>query len=113
VGARANAGGRAAGRAAARAASAGRTGPGRQAARAGTSGAEWSGSAGEEPPYDPDYDPPSRDPRAYEGFDPGDEPLDDVDERAVRQTSEQQALQLLHEALGAEKIGDVESGRRP
>jgi DNA polymerase III subunit gamma/tau len=67
----------------------------------------------DEPPYDPDYDPPVRDPRGYEGFDPGDEPLEDVDEQATRQTSEQQALRLLQQALGAEKIGEVDSGRQP
>jgi DNA polymerase-3 subunit gamma/tau len=71
-------------------------------------GARTAGSSDEEPPYDPDYDAPVRDPRAYEGFDPGDEPLDDVDEQAARQTSEQQALQLLQQALGAEKIGEVD-----
>ena len=42
----------------------------------------------------------------YEGFDPGDEPLDDVvDEQTARRTSEEQALQLLRQTLGAEKIG--------
>jgi DNA polymerase-3 subunit gamma/tau len=58
----------------------------------------------DEPPYDPDYDPPVRDPQ-HVGFDPGDEPLDDVvDEQTARQSSEEQALRLLAEALGAEKI---------
>lgn len=58
----------------------------------------------EEPPYDPDYDPPVRDAQ-YEGFDPGDEPLDDViDEQTARRSSEEQALQLLQQTLGAEKI---------
>jgi DNA polymerase-3 subunit gamma/tau len=47
-------------------------------------------------------------PVAYEGFDPGDEPLDDVlDEKTARQNSEQQAMQLLQDAFGAEKIGEV------
>jgi DNA polymerase-3 subunit gamma/tau len=56
-----------------------------------------------EPPYDPDYDPPVRDPR-YPGFDPGDEPADPGDEGTVRESSEDQALRLLSEALGAERI---------
>jgi DNA polymerase-3 subunit gamma/tau len=43
----------------------------------------------------------------YPGFDPGDEPTDDViDERTVRESTEEQALRLLAEALGAEKIDD-------
>jgi DNA polymerase-3 subunit gamma/tau len=59
----------------------------------------------EEAPYDPEYDGP---PAAYEGFDPGDEPLDDViDEKTARQSSEEQAIQLLRTALGAEKIGEL------
>jgi DNA polymerase-3 subunit gamma/tau len=34
--------------------------------------------------------------------------LDDViDEKTARQSSEQQAMQLLHDAFGAEKIGEV------
>jgi DNA polymerase-3 subunit gamma/tau len=55
------------------------------AARAG-----WS----EEPPpvYESDY-----------GFDPGDEPVDE-DGPVVRETSEEQALRLLREHLGAERI---------
>jgi DNA polymerase III subunit gamma/tau len=63
-----------------------------------------SASSAEEPPYDPDYDPPVGDPQ-YPGFDPGDEPTDEViDERTARESSEEQALRLLTEALGAEKI---------
>jgi DNA polymerase-3 subunit gamma/tau len=31
-----------------------------------------------------------------------------IDEQAARQTVEQQALQLLQQALGAEKIGEVD-----
>jgi DNA polymerase III subunit gamma/tau len=72
--------------------------------------AEWLGGAdAEEPPYDPDYDGPVRAAApAYEGFDPGDEPLDDVlDENTARQSSEQQAMQLLQDAFGAEKIGEA------
>jgi DNA polymerase-3 subunit gamma/tau len=65
----------------------------------------WAG----EPPYDPEYDGPVRAVPTYEGFDPGDEPLDEVvSEQTARQTSEQQALQLLQQALGAEKIGEIE-----
>ncbi|WP_018786540.1 DNA polymerase III subunit gamma and tau [Micromonospora sp. CNB394] len=103
----------AAARAAAAAAAAG-GGPGKgpraaQPARK-TADAEWAG----EPPYDPDFDGPLRGggapaaAPAYEGFDPGDEPLDDViDERTARQSSEEQAVQLLRETFGAEKIDEV------
>ncbi|RZU72209.1 DNA polymerase-3 subunit gamma/tau [Micromonospora kangleipakensis] len=81
-----------------------------------TADADWAG----EPPYDPDYDGPVRGggrPAAaapatptYEGFDPGDEPLDEViDERTARQSSEEQAVQLLREAFGAEKIDEVDA----
>ncbi|MEV8509317.1 DNA polymerase III subunit gamma and tau [Actinoplanes sp. NPDC051475] len=70
----------------------------------------WSdGSPTEEAPYDPDYDGPIRgaDGSSFEGFDPGDEPLDDViDEKTARQSSEQQAVRLLQEAFGAEKISE-------
>ncbi|MBY8872888.1 DNA polymerase III subunit gamma and tau [Micromonospora sp. PLK6-60] len=101
--------------AAARAAAAGAgKGPraGQEARR--TADADWAG----EPPYDPDYDGPLRGGRpggqpatpTYEGFDPGDEPLDVViDERTARQSSEEQAVQLLREALGAEKINEVDA----
>ncbi|UQU65199.1 DNA polymerase III subunit gamma and tau [Couchioplanes caeruleus] len=95
-----------------------RTAPGSPAAPAGGPSAKpgtgpadsWSdGSPTEEAPYDPEYDGPPRaaDGAALEGFDPGDEPLDDViDERTARQSSEQQAVQLLREAFGAEKISE-------
>ena len=43
-------------------------------------------------------------PAGFDEFDPGDEPLDDAP--AARRTSEEQALQLLTEKLGAEKIGE-------
>ncbi|GIF01823.1 DNA polymerase III subunit gamma and tau [Paractinoplanes rishiriensis] len=44
---------------------------------------------------------------SFDGFDPGDEPLDDViDEKTARESSEQQAFRLLQEVLGAEKIGE-------
>ncbi|GIE34141.1 hypothetical protein Ait01nite_071860 [Actinoplanes italicus] len=59
----------------------------------------------EEAPYDPEYDGPAP---GYEGFDPGDEPLDDViDEKTARQSGEEQAIQLLRAAFGAEKIGEL------
>lgn len=63
----------------------------------------------DEPPYDPEYQGPIAAGPAYDGFDPEDEPLDVVlDEQAAWQSSEQQALQLLQQALGAEKIGEVD-----
>jgi DNA polymerase III subunit gamma/tau len=82
------------------------------AARPGKGVGAWSdGAPAEEPPYDPEFDgPPGTGPaaRTYEGFDPGDEPLDDVvDDKTVRQSSEQQAMRLLQDAFGAEKIGEV------
>jgi hypothetical protein len=43
-------------------------------------------------------------PPGFDEFDPGDEPLDDAP--TTRRTSEEQALQLLTEKLGAEKIGE-------
>ncbi|MFE9691971.1 DNA polymerase III subunit gamma and tau [Micromonospora sp. NPDC005806] len=102
------------------AAAAAGSGPGKgprgpQAARQ-TADADWAG----EPPYDPDFDGPIRPggrataptpaAPAYEGFDPGDEPLDDViDERTARQSSEEQAVQLLRETFGAEKIDEVDA----
>jgi DNA polymerase-3 subunit gamma/tau len=97
------------GRATARSAAVGRGRP-----RGGGADGAWSdGPPPDEPPYDPDYDGPVRPAAAavaYEGFDPGDEPLDEViDEQTARQTSEQQALQLLQQALGAEKIGEVDT----
>ncbi|SCG59122.1 DNA polymerase III subunit gamma and tau [Micromonospora coxensis] len=94
------------------AAGAGKAQRGAQPARR-TADPDWAG----EPPYDPDYDGPLRgggrpEPAAtpaYEGFDPGDEPLDDViDERTARQSSEEQAVALLREAFGAEKIDEVD-----
>jgi DNA polymerase III subunit gamma/tau len=41
------------------------------------------------------------------GFDPGDEPLDDADSSGIRQTSEERAIALLTEQLGAEPIGEA------
>jgi DNA polymerase-3 subunit gamma/tau len=103
------------GLAAARAAAAG-AGRGTNTAAAGKASAFADGSPAEEAPYDPEYDgpprpagagSPDRGGAAFEGFDPGDEPLDDViDEKTARQSSEQQAVQLLRDALGAEKISE-------
>ncbi|MFG3300545.1 DNA polymerase III subunit gamma and tau [Micromonospora chersina] len=107
----------AAARAAAAAAAAGggpSKGPRAAQATRKTADADWAG----EPPYDPDFDGPVGDRSAgaapatptYEGFDPGDEPLDEViDERTARQSSEEQAVQLLREAFGAEKIDEVDA----
>jgi DNA polymerase-3 subunit gamma/tau len=86
---------------------AGRAAPNRPAVAAGGGAARsWSDAPPvEEAPYDPEYDGP---PTAYEGFDPGDEPLDDViDEKTARQSSEELAMQLLREAFGAEKIAEL------
>ncbi|MGC4818218.1 DNA polymerase III subunit gamma and tau [Micromonospora sp. DT63] len=101
--------------AAARAAAAGRGARTASAARP-VADAEWAG----EPPYDPDFDGPQRGRRAgggapaavptYEGFDPGDEPLDEViDEKTARESSEEQAVRLLRETFGAEKIDEVDA----
>ncbi|WP_433554821.1 DNA polymerase III subunit gamma and tau [Micromonospora zamorensis] len=100
--------------AAARAAAAGRGGRTPAAARP-VADAEWAG----EPPYDPDFDGPTRGGRpggaapatpVYEGFDPGDEPLDEViDEKTARESSEEQAVRLLRETFGAEKINEVDA----
>lgn len=101
--------------AAARAAAAGR-GVRTAAATRRTADVEFAG----EPPYDPDFDGPVRDGAgrpggaqraaapAYEGFDPGDEPLDEIiDEKTARESSEEQAVRLLRETFGgAEKITD-------
>jgi DNA polymerase-3 subunit gamma/tau len=89
-------------------AGAGRAGGGAGAAKAG--GAAWSdGTPTEEAPYDPEFDgPPSAAAASIEGFDPGDEPLDDVlDEKTARQSGEELAMQLLRDAFGAEKIGEL------
>ncbi|MEV7984769.1 DNA polymerase III subunit gamma and tau [Micromonospora sp. NPDC085948] len=100
--------------AAARAAAAGRGVRTGSAARP-VADAEWAG----EPPYDPDFDGPVRGGRpggaapatpVYEGFDPGDEPLDEViDEKTARESSEEQAVRLLRETFGAEKIDEVDA----
>ncbi|MFI6134123.1 DNA polymerase III subunit gamma and tau [Micromonospora sp. NPDC051141] len=101
--------------AAARAAAAGR-GPRTGPAARKTAEADWAG----EPPYDPDFDGPVRGgakrsgvgaaPTNFEGFDPGDEPLDEViDERTARESSEEQAVRLLRDAFGAERIDEVDA----
>ncbi len=81
----------------------GRAAPSRPPADRGQGGASRRSNVPPpaEPPFDPDYDTP----RTYEGFDPGDEPLDDaVDPAEARRSSEEQALKLLKEQLGAEPI---------
>ncbi|MEV0899771.1 DNA polymerase III subunit gamma and tau [Actinoplanes sp. NPDC049802] len=97
------------GAAAARAALAGTRGVAQ--ARPAAGGSSWSdGSPTEEAPYDPEYDGPPSAAAApsFDGFDPGDEPLDDViDEKTARQSGEEQAMQLLRAAFGAEKIGEL------
>lgn len=69
---------------------------------------EWGATAGEEPPFDPDYDAaeyPGFDPASgYPGFDPGDEPSDDDETVAPGESSEEQAVRILSEVLGAERI---------
>ncbi|MET8279886.1 DNA polymerase III subunit gamma and tau [Micromonospora sp. NPDC005174] len=99
--------------AAARAAAAGR-GARTGAATRPVADAEWAG----EPPYDPDFDGPARAGRpggaapapALEGFDPGDEPLDEIiDEKTARESSEEQAVRLLRETFGAEKINEIDA----
>ena len=102
------------GLAAARAAAAGaRTAAARPVAKPATAPAWSDGSPTEEAPFDPELDGGSESgsaesgSAAFEGFDPGDEPLDDViDEKTARESSEQQAMRLLQEAFGAEKIGE-------
>ncbi|MBW6438336.1 DNA polymerase III subunit gamma and tau [Actinoplanes hulinensis] len=78
-------------------------------ARPAAGGSSWSdGSPTEEAPYDPEFDGPPPSGAGFDGFDPGDEPLDDViDEKTARQSGEEQAMQLLRAAFGAEKIGEL------
>jgi DNA polymerase-3 subunit gamma/tau len=60
----------------------------------------------DEPPWDREYEPAEYVP-TYEGFDPGDEPLDDDAQPNVPIASaEDRAIQLLSEQLGAERISD-------
>ncbi|WP_433827632.1 DNA polymerase III subunit gamma and tau [Actinoplanes sp. CA-015351] len=101
--------------------SGGRAAPAAAKPAAGGQPGAWSdGSPTEEAPYDPEYDGPPRaggQPRGVgqprggatiEGFDPGDEPLDDVlDEKTARQSGEELAMQLLRDAFGAEKIAEI------
>ena len=74
-------------------------------------GSAWAdGTPTEEAPYDREYDgpPPAGGAPGLEGFHPGDEPLDDViDEKTARQSGEAMAMQLLRDAFGAEKIGEL------
>jgi DNA polymerase-3 subunit gamma/tau len=63
----------------------------------------------DEPPFDPDYDQAPVDraglDRAYEGFDPGDEPLDDA--TTVRESSEEQAIRAVGAHFAVERIGET------
>ena len=56
-------------------------------------------------PYDPEFDGPAGRP-IHEGFDPGDEPDMDTDSLAVKQTSEEQALESLKQSFDLEKIAE-------
>ncbi|GAA1610014.1 DNA polymerase III subunit gamma and tau [Catellatospora bangladeshensis] len=57
----------------------------------------------EEPPYDPEFDGPP--PPTIEGFDPGDEPTDEiVDAATARQTTEQAAVESLRTSFQLEKL---------
>jgi DNA polymerase-3 subunit gamma/tau len=82
-----------------------RTGPAASARPAGTQ--TEAQPQDEEVPYDPEFDGPP--PPALQGFDPGDEPDHDTDSLAVKQTSEQQALESLRKSFNIEKI--AEQGR--
>jgi DNA polymerase-3 subunit gamma/tau len=73
-----------------------------RAGKASRSGGFADGPPPDEPPFDPDYDKLPTGKATYEGFDPGDEPLDDAS--TVRETSEEQAIRVLTEHFGAEKI---------
>ncbi len=63
----------------------------------------------DEVPYDPEFDGPPPSTVSLQGFDPGDEPDLDTDSLAVKQTSEQQALESLRKSFNIEKI--AEQGR--
>jgi DNA polymerase-3 subunit gamma/tau len=96
-----------AGSAGTRVAPSGRTGARGAGGATGTGKASRSagfadGPPPDEPPFDPDYDKMPTGKATYEGFDPGDEPLDDAS--TVRETSEEQAIRVLTEHFGAEKI---------
>jgi DNA polymerase-3 subunit gamma/tau len=106
------AGGRSSGGRAAQAAGPGGGAPvGRQRAGGSTGAGRGQATVGPsepvpEPPYDPEVDGAAG--AQWEGFDPGDEPTDEViDERAASQTSEEQAVRLLQQTLDAEHIGDA------
>ena len=99
------------GLAAARAAAANARAAGSRPGAKAAANAGWAdGSPAEEAPYDPEFDAApgkATTTAGYDGFDPGDEPLDVViDEKTARESSEQQAMRLLQEAFGAEKIGE-------
>jgi DNA polymerase-3 subunit gamma/tau len=63
-------------------------------------------------PDDPapdDIPPPPPPPEDYDGFDPGDEPMDDPapGDGAPRRDPEAEAVVLLQQQLGARKIGEL------
>ena len=72
---------------------------GRASASQGSSGTV--GLPPDEPPVNPDDRPLAA---AYPGFDPGDEPVDDV--TTVRESSEEQAMRGLSQHFNIEKIGE-------
>ncbi|MBN1171596.1 MAG: DNA polymerase III subunit gamma and tau, partial [Micromonosporaceae bacterium] len=75
-----------------------------EAARPAVGRPVWDGPA-QEPPFDPDYDAaPDHDAAAYPGFDPGDEPVDDEQAAGPRESGADQAVRLLTEVFGAERI---------
>ncbi|MGH3746314.1 MAG: hypothetical protein ACRDT8_02830, partial [Micromonosporaceae bacterium] len=61
----------------------------------------WGDEAGE---ASDDSEPPSPPEPTYEGFDPGDQPLDDVVAPGPSLTPEEQAVALLQQTFGAERI---------
>ena len=67
--------------------------------------AESPGRSRPEPSRAPEPPPASPRPAMYEGFDPGDQPLDDVVGEAAP-TQEQQAVALLRQAFDAETIAE-------
>jgi DNA polymerase III subunit gamma/tau len=86
--------------------------PGRAAAAAAAAGAASKATPAVAGRADPSgrstarTEPP---PMPAMGFDDGDEPLDEGEEAdAVRQTSQEQAIDLLRQTLGAEKIDDLD-----
>jgi DNA polymerase-3 subunit gamma/tau len=84
-----------------------------KAARQGSRRGRDDAPPPDEPPFDPDYDAPPHpgarpDGRAaYDGFDPGDEPLDDA-RSGVHVSSTEQAIRAITAEFGVvERIGDT------